>query len=447
MKIGKKISTFVKKVLYSPLFWVLIICLGVQVVYFSQVLPYEVCGDTSSYTYQYDPSFRTPIYPMFTQFIRLFTGDNEVVWLTTVAVIQKIIMFASILLFWALVCNITKNKHVRVLATVIYGATPAIFSWAACILTETFSIVEVVALMFFSVKYLIKHKKLDAFMSGIMILLLVLTRPAAVYLLAVYAVFWGIQLVLVIRRRASKKSFTSIRAGIVGFVVAVCGVLGYCTFQKITYGNFGLSSVSYINDLLIVIDTNMYQRSSNEEIRDYIAQQRGEKKDIYDIIWDGLMVNYSSDDLEVFAKDLIRENRLTYVKKMVLKAIKWGIRPASTAYNTLEERRALDMEQIAGFLFPIPFGLVYILVLGGCVWIFVGIVRKKRLDWVLLLCIMLIGGNIAVTIIAAPYEPERLCVTSLPVLIIGISYAFEISARCGGGKRLESSVCKEKMRH
>lgn len=411
---------------------------------FSQVLSYEVCGDTSSYTYQYDPSFRTPIYPIFTQAVRFFTGDDEAIWLTTIAIIQKIMMFASILLFWALVCGITKNKYIRFLATVIYGATPAIFSWAACILTESFSIIEIVALTYFSVRYLLEHKKIDAFLSGLMVLVLILTRPAAVYLLGVYAVFWTIQLIIAIRQRMPKKYLASIRVGIVGFVVAVCGVMGYCLFQKSMYGRFGLSSVSYVNDLLIVIDTEMYRRSSNDDIREYIDQRKEETSDVYRIIWQGLMKDYSRDDLERFAKDLIRENRLGYMKNMVLKAVRWGGTSVSTDYNSLRNEYGVDLKQLAVVFFPVTFGLIYALILGGCIWIVVRISRKKRLDWSLLLCVLLIGGNIVVTIVAAPYEPERLCVTSLPLLILGASYVFEISAKCGGGRRLESLICKKK---
>lgn len=75
---------------------------------------------------------------------------------------------------------------------------------------------------------------------------------------------------------------------------------------------------------------------------------------------------------------------------MVLKAVKWGIKPISTAYNTLKKKRALSMEQIAGLLFPILFGLVYIFVLGGCVWflrescvesVWIGFITLFNGDW------------------------------------------------------------------
>lgn len=435
-----------RKILHSPLFWVLMICLGVQIIYFSQMLPYEVCGDTSSYTYEYDPGFRTPFYPMFANMIRIFTGSEEGVWLTTMAIVQKVIMFASIFLFWALICKITNNKYARFFATLIYGATPAIFSWAACILTEAFSIVEIIALMYFTVKYLREHKKVDAFLSGIMILVLIMTRPAAVYLLIVYAVFWGLQLFVAIRGKVSRKRFFAVRAGIVGFVVAVCGVFGYCLYQKVAYDRFSLSSVSYVNDLLNVIDTGIYQRSSNEEIRDYISQSEKETSDIYRIIWQGLMKKYSRDELEQFSGEIIHENRLQYIKDLFMKTIEWSIKPIGTAYNSFREGYDFNLKQIAGLFFPVSFGLIFVFIMVGCVWFVVRVISKKRLDWGLLISVMLVGGNVAVTIIAAPYEPERLCVTSLPVLIVGATYAFEISAKNGGGRRLESSISdKQKL--
>ena len=49
--------------------------------------------------------------------------------------------------------------------------------------------------------------------------------------------------------------------------------------------------------------------------------------------------------------------------------------------------------------------------------------------------ILVLGGGLCMDV----------CATSLPILAIGILYVFEVSARCGGGKRLESSVCKEGM--
>lgn len=437
-----KIRKVLKTIVHSPLFWVLVICFSVQSVYYSQMLPYEVCGDTSSYTYQYDSSFRTPVYPMFGRVVSFFTGNEEVAWFTMMANIQKVAMFASVVLFWALVCSITKNKYLRFLTTLLYGASPAIFSWAICILTEAFSIVEIVALLFFTVKYLCKKKKSYAFWSGIMVLMMIMTRPAAVYLLVVYAVFWGLQLLIAIIHKVPKKHFSVIWAGVVGLAVAFCGVLGYCIMQKNTYGSFGLSSVAYVNDLLIVVDTDMYELSSNDEIRNYISQRKMETKDNYIIIWQGLMKIYTRSELEQFVDDVMHNNRLIYIKKTILKSINWGVKPIVTAYNTLKEKNSLDLKRFVGMLFPVSFGLLYSMILGSVIWFFVRIMKKKRLDWALLLFVMVIGGNVAVTIIAAPYEPERLCVTSLPVLIIGVMYSLEITAKYGGGKRIESKIMK-----
>ena len=440
---GKKktMAEVFKKIIHSPLFWILLICLGIQTIYYSQVFSYEICGDTASYTYEYDPSFRTPVYPLFGNVVRFFTGDEETVWLGTMSIIQKIIMFASIFLFWGLVCDITKNKYMRFIATVVYGSSPAIFSWAACILTEAFSIVEIVALMYFTVKYLKYNKKKDAFLSGIMILLLVLTRPAAVYLLVVYVVFWGAQLFVAIRRK-KKKIISSVRIGIIGLVMAICGVLGYCFVQKIMFNEFGLSSVSYVNDLLIVIDTDLYKQSSNDEIREYIIKQKETTSNNYKIIWQGLMKEYSRDELEGFTSDVIQNNRLDYIEKIVKKAVQWGIQPAARAQNSFKGERAISSELLAGLLFPISFGLVYMIIIGMFIWLIIRVVRKRRLDWVLLTAMMLIGGNVGVTIIAAPYDPARLCTTSLPVLIIVFVYIIEIVSKYGGRERIESLVHK-----
>lgn len=429
-----------KKTISSHLFWVMFICLVVQVVYYAQVLPYEVCGDTSSYTYQYDASFRTPIYPLFGSLIRTFTGDEEAIWLTSMATIQRIMMFISIIFFWKIVCYLTTNKKVCFLMTIIYGATPAIFSWANCILTEAFSIIEIVILTFFATRYLLMHKRIDAFMQGIMVLLLILTRPASVYLLAVYALFWGVQLFVAFRRKGLKKRITSIRFGILGFTVAVCGVLGYCFAQKVFYDRFSLSSVAYVNDLLIVIDTDLYKLSSNDEIRTFISQEKQETSDNYRIIWHGLMKKYSREELESFARNTMHENRIEYIRKIVVKMIRWGTQLASDDYNTFKEDHSLTPGVLAGALFPISFGMIYIVIVGGCVSIMVRIIRKKRIDWVMLAIISTIGGNVAVTIIAAPYEPGRLCVASLPLLIILVTYTFGICSKNGGGKRLESSL-------
>ena len=80
------------------------------------------------------------------------------------------------------------------------------------------------------------------------------------------------------------------------------------------------------------------------------------------------------------------------------------------------------------------------MIVGVLVWLIVRVVRNRRLDWVLLIVLLIVGGNIAVTLIAAPYEPERLCVTSLPVMIVGFVYAFEVLSRRGSGKRIESAI-------
>ena len=428
-----------KKILRHPLFWLMVICALGQLLYYWNAPLYVVGGDTISYTLEYDHAFRTPVYPYFAKIIALFSGREQDAWFAAITIAQRVIFFASVPLFYALVKRLAKNKTAINIATLLYGLSPALLSWNILPLTESISIVETVALLFFTVRYLQEHRKSDALLSGVVVLVMVMTRPAAIYLLAVWVLFWAAQVIIAKRHQLSKKRMAAIKSGLIGATIALGGVFAYACINWAYYGHFGISTVSYINKLLTIVDSGLYQKSDNAEIRDHIQAVSDEGMEIYNIVWRELYVKYPYDELNAFVNDVVSQNRGEYIGIMAKKALDWGAQPLADSYVP-STRVEVDSAQLAATLFPVSFGVVYIVIIGGCVWLGVRMVRAKKLDWVVLVFVMIVGGNVAVTILAAPYEPARLCVTSIPVLIAGATYVM------GDARNLESSIRAKKAK-
>ena len=426
-----------KKILRCPLFWIMAVCAFGQLLCYANAPIYELGGDTYSYTTEYDHAFRTPVYPYFAKVIGLFSGYEPERWFAAIAICQRIVFFVSIALFYKVVKMLTKKQGLVNGITLLYGLSPGLISWNVLPLTESLSIVEMVALLFFTVRYLKSHRKLDAILSGIIVLIMVMTRPAAIYLLAVYVVFWVVQIIVALRRHVSQKRMAAVRSGVIGLGIALVGVFAYACINLAYYGQFGISTVSHINKLLVIVDSGLYQKTDNAELRDRIQSAIDSNEAIYDIVWRELYVNYSREELQKFVADLVKRNRAEYAGIVADKTFGWTTVPFVDSYVS-STKVDVDRAKVAALLFPLNFGSVYVLIVGGSIWLIVRVFRKKRVDWAILLFVMLVGGNVAVTVLAAPYEPARLCVTSVPVIMAGAAYVF------GSERRLDSSFSIKK---
>ena len=412
-----------RKLFKNPIFYAFLLIALVHIVFACNSPVGSFAGDTSTYTSEYDPGFRTPVYPVFTNFISVFSGDSWSDWFPAVGFVQRIIFDASIILFFFTVRMITKKPFLLAAATFLYGAAPGIFSWSYIVMTECFAIIEGILLLFFTLKYLRNHRIFDAAAIGLVILLTIMTRPSSLYLIVAYIFFWCAQLILM-RKNKAKELLRSVYVGCLSMVLVVCCVFCYCANINAKYGVFSISKVSYINNVLTVIDSGLYRKSDNLEIIEAIGEPQ-KPQDIYDVLWGKLLVKFSGAELRAFSDAVIRENRITYYKILFYKALNWGAEPIVDSY-LISTHDLWDYSSWAIAIMPFTFGAIYIVVSIGMLFVFSRFVREKKLNLLLLIILLCICGNLATMVLAAPYEPARLFVASIPILMSGVIYVIDV---------------------
>jgi len=328
------------------------------------------------------------------------------------------------------------------LLTVLYSICPFIFLWSTTILTEALSAFEIVLLMYLTVSYIKKPNNKFAILIGIQLLIMVMTRPANVYLLPCYLVFWILKYIL-----ERKDSIKSIIIGTMSTVFAIIITLLYCNQVRNQYGSFGLTNISYLNNFLSVVDSKQYKYGDNQNIINDLDQYY-----IYDelSVWKSggyIVSNYSVESIKKFINSAINNNRKRYIKYMVSKAFSQSPKNIGTIYvSNVEEYNGFDISNISSIIFPITFGFAYVILFSSIICFIIKWIKSKRIDWVFAACIAIIFGNLFVSICLAPFETQRLSLISIPILLILFPYLLNNLNNCDNLSIVKSNKSKKKKK-
>ena len=420
----------IKEIFKQPILYILIICIAVQTAMYTVWEEYGVTNDTPSYidSYQGNSFFkghvdenRTPIYPYFIKIVKKMGGEENLK--ENIVFIQKILFLMSICIFYYALKTITKNKILLTIATLIFGITPALVSWNTMLLTESLSIVETVLLVFFTLQYLKKESKISAIFIHVIILIMVLTRPAFIYLLPIYFLFW------IIRFFTNQQERKSIITAFISMAIVVAVLIGYCFLVKMNYGHFGLTAVSNVNSEVTAITSGSYLHSKNEELKNRTYELVGEKPS-EDKVWNALWIlqkEYPGEELAAFAKDTLYRNK-EYYKYLFNKVIVLSTMNIGTVYNNNSPQyqnqnfKIYDIGLMGNMIFPINFGMIYLLLLGTIVYLIYYWIKYKKIDWILAFCTVLILANLFTAVVGAPFETQRLFVVAIIFVIVEITY-------------------------
>ncbi len=236
---------------------------------------------------------------------------------------------------------------------------------------------------------------------------MVMTRPAFIYILPIYILFWILRFIY---ERKEKKQI------IIGFVSClVCGVilLSYCGFVKQKQGVFGLTTVSNTNSLLSVISSKAYKNASNNEII-----KIADENDLW-VATIEIQKKYSDTEVNQF----IKESKKTsdYYMYLMKRTVKNGFRDIGINYAE-KENSGKFYRYIGLVTLPIPFMIVYILMLTTIVFLVINIVKNKKINWIIAFCTSMISANIFTLIIGAPAEEARLFSPSISIVLILFAY-------------------------
>lgn len=420
----------IKEIFKQPILYILIICIAVQAAMYTVWQEYCVTNDTSSYidSYQGNSFFkghvdenRTPIYPYFIKIVKKIGGEENLK--ENIVFMQKILFLMSVCIFYYALKTITKNKILLTIATLIFGITPALVSWNAMLLTEPLAIFETVLLVFFTLQYLKKESKISAIFIHVIILIMVLTRPAFIYLLPIYFIFW------IIRFFTNQQERKSIIAAFISMAIVVVLLIGYCFLVKMNYGHFGLTAISNVNSEVTAITSGSYLHSKNEALKNRTYELVGEKPSedkVWNVLWT-LQKEYPSEELAAFAKETLYRNK-EYYKYLFNKVIVLSTMNIGIVYNNNSPQyqnqnfKIYDLGLMGNMILPINFGMIYLLLLGTIVYLIYYLIKYKKIDWILAFCTILILANLFTAVVGAPFETQRLFVVAIILVIVEITY-------------------------
>lgn len=471
-----KFELYIEKLGTHPLTTVVLFSEIFRVCYSSFFNKFTVYYDTKTYTgYPFNifkgetDIFRTPGYPYFLKLIHFLTGNAELdsafyIW---VVVFQSILSLSSVILIYLAGRKLFKNKYVLSAAALFYGISPSVFSWDACILTESLSLFSVSLLIFIVFSYLAKPNLFKAIVLGLYSFVMVMIRPTFIYVLAILAVFFIARFIFT---RVDRRNCI---AGFLSVVVSIGLVLGYCGLNYNNYGYFAVSSVNNtVNNLYIVMVNGWTDNDEYPEIKEHIETEMAYTDVGYWIptIIERLPETFSYSEIDSYVSGCINKHKSEYLKYTVdkfkarmnqsvasqytvindnadeeLKNMNSTLRNAVyTLCNSVSTDRNIDFvsyssEQpifrsiskgIINFTFPFTFLGCFILVAIGILFALIILIVKKRICWQVIGLCAIIFSHIFVSVFGAQAEWARLSTMVIPAVILLVFFFLDYIINC-----------------
>ena len=182
--------------------------------------------------------FRTPVYPAFLASMKWLFGDG---YLWAVIVVQHIVFLCSAVCLFRLCQKTFHSDKITFWISLFYAVFPFISSLNSYIVTESFSISGMVFLLFLSLRLREEGKWWDAILLTLLLVFLLLLKPALVYLVPLLFVLWTYTFFI-------KGNRVRALMGIAGVIVAGACLFSYMQSFKRHYGVLSSSVVSTLNN-------------------------------------------------------------------------------------------------------------------------------------------------------------------------------------------------------
>jgi len=428
--------------IWKEYLWLLVILLLVVVIVrfiCYQIIDkdYEYFMDTSSYSYleYYETgvldidSFRTPVYPNFLRIMGLFGDDTkEEVYARTVA-FQEIISLASVAVFFLIMRKLTKNRIIQSIATLYYGCLPGIFTYNLCVLTESLSISIMLFFLYVLFSYIQEKKIYKQVILACLTTFLTLLRPSFVYLYIFFAIFWFFELIF--NKEVRKKTMIGILATCLsGGIISSYALLNEHVNEM---KGIGLSSVSIINQTDLIIELGIYGDYEDNPVYEGITRMIRINYDPEEAPWQPvkalIIEEYGITALDEYNKQCIKNNLFAYAKGTIIRILKSADDPAQYVVIINENLKTQAYwNNVSNFMYPLSFGMLFFLITFELI-IFLRD-RIKKIAWTKNMqfrfwSMIILAGLIAVSLIAAQAEYQRLISPILSISIIIISLYIE----------------------
>ncbi|MCX5849048.1 MAG: hypothetical protein NTW65_06325 [Deltaproteobacteria bacterium] len=409
---------------------VLILCLGYRWFYFGILHPNAISYNSDSVSYftivnifeGVVDAYRTPLYIYVLDFFQNLSGDN---FLRHLFLFQQTISFLSIIPFYYISKNLLRNRYLIIGVTIFYGCWFPIIIQNVNINPESLCIAGSTFVLYLFVKYIEKPAKYTAAAIGIFPFILIMLKPTYLILLGVIPVF------LIVRFIHFRQERKILYWGLLGWLIAVFGVLGYCEMNNRYNGQFVLSKVTLSNSLDSVIESGAYKHGGDAEFITVIDATRQRSFYISQFLLDNDSINNYKRCYNRFPQYLPLTNDMRFISSL----------PDTVNYPYERLSRFVKKSQYSMTYFVYMFKrtidfvweyiILFLIIILESIIIVFAFVKYRRIAWTLSFCVLFVLGQFISIIIGGIghnhllmriigigyYEYNRLLVPSYPCII------------------------------
>ena len=401
---------------YILLGGILLFCLFYRLFYFGFLHPNMILYNSDSISYFVPVDifrgvvdlYRTPLYPYILNFFEYISKDNLV---PNLIIFQQIISFLSLIPFYFVSKSIVKNKYLIIIATLFYGCWNSIIIWNVNINPESLCLAGSTLMLFMLVKYLEKPKKLTAISIGIFPLILTMLKPTYLILICVVLLFFIFRFIIF---REEKKI---LYWGLLGLIISVAGVLGYCEMNDRHNGQFVLSNVFLNNALAHISTSGAYREGGDEEFIAIIDSTRHLGYHTAAFIINNETLDNASDYYKRFPQYLPPTDDMLFCLNF----------PHTVHYSHARISQFVKKSQCTMIYFRymidraidiiLAYGNLFILFMLQSIIIIYVFVKYKKIAWAQSFSILFVLGQFVSIIIAGLNDIDRCLIPSLPFII------------------------------
>ncbi len=406
-----KWQSIIVKFISSDLFWLLISCAAIRLVFYFSLKNTDEYGDSMTYLNYSANIFlgqvdmlRTPVYPYFIKIIKLFGNDFLI---QNIILIQAIISFLSIIIFYKIVGFVFQNRAVILIASIVYGIMPSLINFDKCILTESLSICATVVFLYFIISYLKRPAILKSILFTLYIFITIMLRPSFIILLPIVIMFWVLRIIFF------KTDWKICLSGIAASIVCVLLILGYSRLNFINNGYNGISVVSSINQLDVIINANMYMDGNDSEISETIKSNLSEPHGPYNSMENILFAQFSHERITKFLSSCIMNQPDVYLKEALRKMVTLSKSTTKVRYASIKGGLSGSLLSLFSDIFKINFLIIYILLFFDFIYIIVHWIKSRQVLWFKIILLSIITTQLVTIVIGAQGEYQRLFVVVL----------------------------------
>ena len=88
--------------------------------------------------------------------------------------------------------------------------------------------------------------------------------------------------------------------------------------------------------------------------------------------------------------------------------------------------KSINYIAISTLIIPINFAIVYIILVGTFIYLLYYLFKYRKIEWNLAILSLIIFGNIFISIVGAPFETQRLCLISIPCIMMLVANILKI---------------------